>query len=108
MVACKCGQPATANGRECPKHYRERLASVKIGPGALETRTKVDYFDRSSLDESFGHDRVDRYWDETEGDGALDRQPDGSFTHTNWRGETQVADDETIERYVGGEDADDA
>lgn len=27
---CACGQPATANGRECPPCYRERLGSVTL------------------------------------------------------------------------------
>jgi hypothetical protein len=30
MNLCACGQPATANGRECPKHWRERISTVVI------------------------------------------------------------------------------
>lgn len=90
MTLCACGAEATANGRECPRHYRERLASLTIGPGASETRTRVDYFDKGALDETFGEDRVDRYWDDTKGAGALNPTGDGRYTHTDWHGNSHV------------------
>ena len=31
LERCACGEPATANGRECPTCYRERLGSVNNG-----------------------------------------------------------------------------
>jgi len=31
LERCACGEPATANGRECPDHFRERLGSVQQG-----------------------------------------------------------------------------
>lgn len=89
-MRCACGAPATANGRECATHFRMRLASITIGPGAAETRSKVDYFDKQALDETFGEDRVQRYWDETKGAGALIPRPDGTYAHTDWQGNSHV------------------
>lgn len=105
---CACGEQASANGRECPKHYRERLASLRLDPSVTPTRTKQNYYDKASLDETFGDDRVDKYWDETNGHGALHRGDDGEFYHENFKGERQVATDDVIADIVAGEDAEDA
>lgn len=106
-MICWCGTEATANGRECPTHFRERLASLTIGPGASETRTKTNYFDTQSLDETFGEDRVDRYWDETGGHGAMHRGPDGNFYHENYKGERLLATDKVLSTFVDGEESGD-
>jgi len=105
IVRCACGADATANGRECPRCFRTRLRSVRLDGSVTATRTKQNYYDRTSLDETFGDDRVDRYWDETDGEGALHRAPDGSFVHEDFRGERKVADDKVLAKFVGGEDA---
>lgn len=81
---------------------------MRLGPGVTETRTKVDYYDTTSLDETFGHDRVDKYWDETDGQGALVRADDGTFFHKDHSGEIKEATDDVISSFVEGQDAEDA
>lgn len=74
----------------------------------METRTLRNYFDASALDETFGSDRVDRYWEETQGLGALHRGPDGEFYHKpHGTDEPRRATDDVIEAIVGGEESDD-
>lgn len=107
-MRCSCGAPATANGRECAQHFRERLRSIRLDTSATPTRSRHGYFDKSNLDETFGEDRVDRYWDETEGQGALDRDPRSptGFSHQPKGQERQVASAELIDSYLGPETAD--
>ena len=104
-MKCACGAEATANGRECPVHYRARLRSLRFDN---PTQTKTNYFDTQSLDETFGEDRRDRYWDETGGHGALHRDANGNFWHEDFRGERKIATDDVISSFVDGEDAADA
>ena len=104
---CRCGELASANGRECPKHYRERLASVRLDGSVTATRTKVDYFDKASLDDTFGEDRVERYWEESKGHGALHRGADGELYHENFKGERGVASDAVVADIVAGEESGD-
>lgn len=68
------------------------------------TRSLRNYFDSAPLDETFGSDRVDRYWEETEGQGAIHRGPDGNFWHTPLGAEEpRVASPELIDSYLGPE-----
>jgi hypothetical protein len=108
LATCKCGLPATANGRECPKHYRERLASVSLDGSVTATRTKANYFDKTSLDATFGEDRVEKYWDETNGHGALVPGDDGELYHKNHKGQVAVATDDVIADITAGEESADA
>lgn len=97
---CRCGAPATANGRECPRHFRERLASIRV---ENPSQTKVDYFDSKALDETFGEDRVQRYWDDTKGMGALEKVGD-HYEHEDWRGDRYSVDGSVAEAFVKGVD----
>lgn len=102
---CECGRPATANGRECPDHFRARLRSVRLDSSVTATRTKVAYYDTKALDETFGEDRVETYWDETHGQGHLERGRDGALYHRDYKGEVKVATDDVIDTITGGEEA---
>lgn len=102
MIDCPdCG--STHLGSRCNASFRERLLSVRLDTSVTQTRTKTAYYDKESLDATLGEDRRDRYWDETEGQGALHRTPTGDFVHTNYKGETAVASPELIDSYLGDE-----
>lgn len=73
----------------------------------LETRTKANYWDKGAADDAFGEDRVDRYWEETGGHGAIHRGADGELYHKDFKGEVKVASDAVLESFVGGADATD-
>lgn len=104
---CACGSPATANGRECGDCFRARLRSVRLSDEVTATRTKVNHFDSQALDETFGEDRVDRYWEDTHGFGALHRVGD-ELMHRDHKGELQVASDHVVDVLTQGEEAGDA
>ena len=89
------------------RSFRDRLLSVTIDGAALETRTKANYWDKGAADRAFGEDRVDRYWDETGGQGHVERGSDGQLYHTDFKGERKVASDKVLASFVGGEDASD-
>src|SRR5512143_2147991 len=82
-ITCNCGAPATAGSirGECASCFRARLQSIRLDTSVTSTRSRKNYYDRTSLDETYGDDRVDRYWDETDGQGALVKGPDGEFYH---------------------------
>lgn len=105
---CACGAPATSGSSrsECPSCFRRRLRSITIDASATPTRTRSNYFDAAALDETFGDDRVDRYWDETDGMGALVRDDKGRLVHTDHHGETKVASEDVIESFLGPETED--
>lgn len=105
---CACGRQANANGRECSKHYRERLASLNLDGSVTATRTKANYFDKTSLDATFGEDRVEKYWDETNGHGALVPGDDGELYHKNHKGQVALATDDVIADITAGEESADA
>ena len=92
MVSCTCGMS-----------FREKLLGVTISQEHFETVDKRAYFDRAALDSTFGSDRVDRYWDETDGAGALNPDGEGGFVHTDHRGNTHQATPELIDSYLGEE-----
>lgn len=69
----------------------------------LVTRTLKNYYDTGPLDEVFGEDRVERYWDETQGQGALVKGPDGNLWHKPLHGEPQIAAPDLIDDYLGPE-----
>lgn len=89
----------------CGLTFGQRLRSVTVDGRVLETRTKARYWDTGAADDAFGSDRVDRYWEETGGHGAIERAADGEFYHKNFKGEVQVASDEVLASFVGGGDA---
>lgn len=91
----------------CGLTFAERLRSVTVDGAVLETRTKARYWDSHAADETFGADRVDRYWDETGGHGAIQRGSDGELYHKDFRGEVKVASDEVLSSFVDGPDASD-
>jgi hypothetical protein len=80
------------------------LLSIRLDTSATPSRSKANYYDSDSLDEVFGHDRVDRYWDETEGQGVLERGTDQNLWHQPRGAEApQIATPELIESYLGPE-----
>lgn len=89
-VSCTCGLS-----------YRERLRGVTISEANFVTKDKHAYYDRGALDATFGDDRVDRYWEETEGAGALNPDGKGGFVHTDHRGNTHQATPELIDSFLG-------
>lgn len=107
MVDCPdCG--STHLGSRCGMTFRQRLRTVRLDSSVTETRTRHRYFDSAALDESFGADRKDRYWDETEGQGAIVRDGRGGFVHTDHTGETKPASPELIASYIEGPEVDPA
>lgn len=72
------------------------------------TRSRKNYYDTDSLNEAYGDDRVDRYWEETDGQGALVRGADGEFYHRpHGAEEPRRATDDVIASFVEGEEAED-
>lgn len=91
----------------CGLTFGERMRSVVVDGRVLETRTKARYWDSHAADQTFGEDRVDRYWEETGGHGAIQRGSDGELYHKNYKGEVQVASDEVLSSFVDGPDSSD-
>jgi hypothetical protein len=96
QALCACGKPATANGRECGFHFRQRLRSIRLDASVTETRSKQNYYDTQAVADAFGEDARERYWDETSGLGAVERV-DGEFVHTDYKGERKVATDDVLD-----------
>lgn len=75
-------------GGRCGMTFVERLRSVQISEAALETRTKVNDYDREAVYDSFGEDAEDRMMEATKGLGAIKRGDDGSL----WRKDRKSGD----------------
>jgi hypothetical protein len=80
--------------------------SIRLDPSVTETRTRKAYWDNSALDQTFGEDRVDTYWEETRGHGSLHKGPDGEFYHEDFHGERQRADDKVFADLLSGDETD--
>jgi hypothetical protein len=87
--------------------FGERVRSVTVDGRVLATRTKSRYWDSVAADDAFGTDRVDRYWEETGGHGAIERGPDGELYHTDHRGVRKRASDEVLASFVDGDEGSD-
>ena len=107
-MICACGQPATANGRECASCFRARLRSIRLDTSVTESRTRRNYFDAEPIHETFGEDAHERMLDETDGFGAAKQGADGRFYHKDrTTGEIEPLSDDVVERvYLGGDDDD--
>lgn len=57
-----------------------------------------------SIRTAFGEDAEQQYWDDTNGMGAMHRQPDGTFVHTDFRGETRQASAADFDTFFGDEE----
>ena len=107
-VPCACGKPATANGRECPAHFRARLLSVRLDTSVTETRTKRNYFDREALAGSFGDDARERYMEETKGLGAGYRDERGELVRRGPDGQPlPISERDLDDVYLSGPEVDD-
>lgn len=51
--------------------FAERIGTVRLSAEATPSRSRAVWYDRAALDDVAGSDRVDRYYDETQGYGAL-------------------------------------
>lgn len=68
--------------------FAQRLGTVQVHEGALETRTKRNDYDRESVNDTFGEDAEDRMMDSTKGLGAIKRGDDGRL----WRKDRKSGD----------------
>lgn len=107
-MKCFCGEYATANGRECPRHFRERLLSVHVDYAKMETSELHNYYDREAIESHFGDDAKDRYMDETDGLGAAWSTPDGYMHIDRKTGEPARLDARDLDRTYLGADAEEA
>lgn len=62
----------------CGLSFRDRIRSISIDPGSLETKDKRNYYDREAVKEVFGEDSRERMLEETRGLGPIKRAADGS------------------------------
>lgn len=102
---CSCGRPATANGRECPVHFRARLRSIRVDSSTFEAPpSKASYYDRESIEDMVGPDAEERLMDATDGLGAGHRAPDGRLMRKDRKtGEDVPISDRDLEKvYLGG------
>lgn len=98
---CRIRRATAGSARgECPECFRSRLRSVRLDTSVTPTRTRRRYLDSDALDANLGHDRVDRYWDETDGQGAFHRTSRGTFMHTDHRGETAEVSPRAVEDWL--------
>ena len=88
----------------CGLTFAERLRSVVVDP-VRETKTRVNYFDKSALDQTFGEDRVEHYWESTAGHGAIHRGSDGELYHRDRSGDVKVASDRVLAEVTAGQEA---
>jgi hypothetical protein len=105
-TACACGQPATANGRECGRCFRERLLSLRLDTSVTESRSRRNYYDAEPIHETFGEDASERVMEATQGYGVAKPGPDGRFYHKDRKTSEIVplSDDEVSRVYL--DDAD--
>lgn len=101
---CACGRPATANGRECPQHFRERIRSVNLDGSVTPTKTKVNHYDRESVQAVFGENAREQMMEETDGMGYARTAADGTIYHRNRHsGDVEAVSDKELEStYMRG------
>jgi hypothetical protein len=101
---CVCGEPATANGRECPTHFLARLRSIRVDSASFDTAELHDYYDRDAITDMFGDDAHDAYMDQTNGLGAAYRGPDGYYHKDRKTGDIQRLDARDLDRtFLAGD-----
>jgi hypothetical protein len=93
-------------GDRCGLTFLERMRSVKVHESVTASRTKRDYFDDEPLREVFGDDKADRrekFLDETQGRGALQRDGKGGFYTKGADGPQPISPQEIEDIYLGPE-----
>ena len=85
--------------------FAEKVRGTLIAVAVLETRTRSRYYDHDSLATTFGDDHRERYWDETDGRGALHKTGNGEtgMEYRDFRGNRHEASPAVIEEYLGPE-----
>lgn len=105
---CHCGEPATANGRECPAHFLERLRSIRVDTQGWETAERDGtYYDAEPIRQVFGDDARERMLEETAGLGYARTGPDGELYHRDRHsGDIVPVDERKLDDvYLGGRTA---
>jgi hypothetical protein len=89
----------------CGMTFAERMRSVRIDPAAMETRTRVRYYDADPIREVFGDDAKERMEHDTNGLGFAKVGPDGELYHKDRKtGDVVHVSDEDVDRvYLGGD-----
>lgn len=101
---CACGELATANGRECGFHFRQRLLSIQVDYAKMDTSELHNYYDREAIAANFGENAKDQYMDETDGLGAAWSTPDGYMHIDRKTGEPTRLDPADLDRtYLAGD-----
>lgn len=85
--------------------FRDRIRTVRLDTSAVPTRSRANYFDSEALDDAFGEDRVESYWEDTAGHGAIHRGPDGELYHRDRSGEVKVASDKVLSEVMDAQEA---
>jgi hypothetical protein len=103
---CACGKPATANGRECPEHFRARIRSINLDGSVLETRTRTAGHSEAASN-VFGEDAKERMMEDTKGLGYVKTAPDGTPYHRNRKtGEVEALTERQLDEVYTPRDED--
>lgn len=98
-----CEEHPTANGKECPRHFLERLRTIRVDTQNFDTAEHRDYYDPEPIRHVFGEDSKQRMLDETAGYGYAKSTLDGHVWHRDRRtGDVlSLRDDELESVYLG-------
>lgn len=88
----------------CGLSFRDRMRSIELDQGVLETRTRRNYFDVEPIRQTFGEDANERMLDETDGLGFAQQGPDGELYRKDRKSGdvVRVSDGELNRVYLGG------
>lgn len=91
-------------GAPCGMSWIDRMRSVRIDGGVLETRTKRNYYDREPVHGMFGDTAQEQMEKETDGLGYARTASDGQVYHRDRHsGEVvPVTDAQLDHQYLGG------
>ena len=91
-------------GPRCGMTFAQRMRTVQLDRASLETRTKVNYYDREGVSDVFGADSKEQMTEETNGLGYARTAKDGRLYHRDRKsGDVkEVTDTQLDQQYLGG------
>ncbi len=67
----------------CGLSWRERLGSVRLDEGSMETAERKNYYDTAAVNALVGSDSVERLYEDTDGIGYTRQADNGDWYYRN-------------------------
>jgi len=87
----------------CGMTFAERLRSVRLDKAKMDTAELHNYYDTQAIRDMFGDDAKDRYYEETDGKGAIFRTRRGFARRDRRSGDLVEVSPGEADTFLGSE-----